>query len=162
MDIISLFFCFYLRLFALYLAFALYIAFNVITSLCFYLAFGLRSTFYDLFTALDGSFNPGPYKHSVPFLGHRQTVQAQIRRRVWSGSSLFATRIIYSKKNKNKKAHQTPLKLEMPGLVRLIRMDKSIRQMWVNMLENLSHVMRKPVYTTCKQQRCISACCLPG
>ena len=39
---ISLIFCFYLR------TFALYPAFNVITSLCFHLAFGPHSTFHDL------------------------------------------------------------------------------------------------------------------
>ena len=40
--VISLIVFFYLR------SFALYLAFNVITSLCFYLAFGLHSTFHDI------------------------------------------------------------------------------------------------------------------
>ena len=52
-----------------------------------------------------------PYKPCVAFFGHRQTVQTQIRRGVWSGFSLFA--YLNSTKNVIKKIHQTPLKLEL-------------------------------------------------
>ena len=81
----------------------------------------------------DSIFKFNPYKHSVPFLGHRQTVQTHIRRHrargVWSGSSLVANRNIYLK-SKMKKYTSTPKFRN--GLVHLIRMGKSIRQMWVN------------------------------
>ena len=63
----------------------------------------LLSTIQDC--RLSGVFNP--YKPSVPFLGHWAECG------VWSGSSLFANRNIYSKQNKNEKVHQTHLKLEM-------------------------------------------------
>ena len=48
-----------------------------------------------------------PNKPGVPFLGHMQTVQTQIRRR--RGSTLFAHRISYKNMIKMKKVHPTPL-----------------------------------------------------
>ena len=55
-----------------------------------------------------------PYKPSVLFVEHRQTVQTKTRRRgVWSGSLLFACRIFYSNLNKNANYHPTSLKTEM-------------------------------------------------
>ena len=74
-----------------------------------------------------------PYEPSISFLGHRQTVQTQVRRGVWSGSSLFANRNVYLKYNKNEK--DTP-KIGN-GLVQLIRMDGSSRQIWVNFIFSL-------------------------
>ena len=62
-----------------------------------------------------------PYKPSVPFYGHRQTVQTQIRRhRTRRLIRVFTV----SKESKNEKVHHTPLKFGN-GLVQLIRMDRS-------------------------------------
>ena len=73
-----------------------------------------------------------PYKPGVPFLGHRQTVQTQIRRRR-TGSILFAHRNFYQKYDKNEKRYtRHPLNEKWS---RPIDKDgKSIRQMWVNRL----------------------------
>ena len=50
--------------------------------------------------------SPNPYKHSVHFVGHRQTVQTQTD--VWSGSPLFACRIFNKYFNKMKYTTQNP------------------------------------------------------
>ena len=55
-----------------------------------------------------------------------------------SGSTLFAYRNFYKKWNKNEKILLIPSKIES-GLVQMIMMGKSIRQMWVN-LYNLNAV----------------------
>ena len=79
---------------------------------------------WDLFIVF---FNP--YKSGVPFLGHRQTVQTLMRRGISSGSTLFVYRNFYKKLNKWKNAPDSP-KIES-GLVQMIMMEKSIRQMCV-------------------------------
>ena len=106
-----------------------------------------------------------PYKPSVPFLGPRQTVQTQIR----PGSSVFARNRVKMKKN-----IPDTLKIRN-GHVQLIRTGGSTRQMWINVVLGvyisfqfgghgqdvtiqLSHVMRKPVFAICEQQRRRSAC----
>ena len=56
--------------------------------------------------------------------------QGRPRSDAWLGSSLFAYRNFYSKQNKNEKSTPDTSKIGN-GLVLLIRMDKSSRQMWV-------------------------------
>ena len=60
---------------------------------------------------------------------------------IWSGSSPFANRNIYSKYNKTEEVHQTPKNLEN-GLIQLIRMDGSIRQIWFKMIFNMTVLIR--------------------
>ena len=67
-------------------------------------------------TSVRSSMIINPYKPSVPFLGHWQTVQIQIRRRRTRRLIRVFTVCLqdfYSKYNKNEKVHQTPLQLEM-------------------------------------------------
>ena len=58
-----------------------------------------------------------PYKPSVPFLGHRQTVQTQIRcrrtRHLIRVYTVCLQEILLKMKSKYKKMHQTPLNSEM-------------------------------------------------
>ena len=76
-----------------------------------------------------GSINP--YKPGVIFLGHTQTVLLDPDEGVSSGSTLFAYRNFYKNEIKMKNNPGSP-KIES-GLVQLIMMGKSIRQMWVNL-----------------------------
>ena len=78
-----------------------------------------------------------PYKLSVRFVGHRQTVQNQIRRRKkrrLTGSPLFANRIFYQNLNKNEKHHPTTLKQKWTGPI----VGKFIRLEWDNTVASFS------------------------
>ena len=64
---------------------------------------------------------------------------------VWSGSPLFAYRNVFQNLNKNiKKYHPATRKLEINGLVQLIRMGQYIRHKWVKlMISDIILILKK-------------------
>ena len=76
-------------------------------------------------------------------------------RGVWSGSTLFAHRNFYQKYDKNEKSTPDNPKRQN-GLVQLIRMGKSIRQMWVKRQQNPHHRCNQSPGNISTRWQCLS------
>ena len=106
------------------------------------------------------------YKPNVPFVGHRQTEQTQIRHSILLGLIRVSTvclRKILLKFRKIKKWKLTPNYPEnRTGLVQLIKLGKYIWLQWVKIIderdEPLPEISNNVVHCMCNQQGLRPAC----